>query len=71
MAILFIAAFVIFASWYILIYFDEDVEPEEDIEPEEDTEPEEDVKKAIDFLKGIPMGIQFTANDVKQAFKED
>lgn len=59
MAILFIAAFVIFANWYLFIYFDEDIEPEED------------AKKATDFLKGIPMGILFTANDVKQAFKED
>lgn len=59
MAILFIAAFVIFAGWYTLIYFDEDIEPEEDR------------KKATDFLKGIPMGIQFTANDVKQTFEED
>lgn len=59
MAILFIATFVIFAGWYTLIYFDED------------TEPEEDVKKATDFLKAIPIGIQFTADDVKQTFKED
>jgi hypothetical protein len=66
MAILFIAAFVIFANWYLFIYFDEDVEPFD-----EDVEPEEDAKKATDFLRGIPMGIQFTANDVKQAFKED
>ena len=59
MAILFIAAFVIFIGWYLFIYFDEDIEPEEDR------------KKATDFLKAIPMGIQFTANDVKQTFKED
>lgn len=56
MAILFIAAFVIFVGWYTVIYFDE---------------PEEDVKRATDFLKGTGIGIQFTANDVKQALKED
>ena len=59
MAILFIAAFMIFVGWYTLIYFDEDIEPEEDR------------KKATDFIKGIPIGIQFTVNDVKQTFKED
>ena len=59
MDILFIAILIIFADWYLFIYFDEDIEPEED------------KKKATDFLKGIPMGIQFTANDVKQTFKED
>lgn len=58
-AILFAAALAIFMLWYLIIYFDEDIESEEDI------------KKATDFLKSTGIGIKFTANDVKQTFKED
>ena len=58
-AILFTAALVIFMLWYLIIYFDEDIESEED------------TKKATDFLKSTGMGIKFTADDVKQTFKED
>lgn len=58
-AILFTAALAIFMLWYLIIYFDEDIESEED------------TKKASDFLKSVGMGIKFTADDVKQTFKED
>lgn len=58
-AILFTAAFVIFMLWYLIIYFDEDIESEEDI------------KKVSNFLKSTGMGIKFTTDDVKQTFKED
>lgn len=52
-AILFTAALVIFMLWYLIIYFDEDIESEED------------TKKASDFLKSTGMGIKFTVDDVK------
>lgn len=58
-AILFAAALAIFMLWYLIIYFDEDIESEED------------TKKATDFLKSTGMGIKFTLDDVKQTFKED
>lgn len=58
-AILFTAALTIFMLWYLIIYFDEDIESEED------------EKKATDFLKSTGMGIKFTVDDVKQTFKED
>lgn len=58
-AILFTAALAIFMLWYLIIYFDEDIESEED------------TKKATDFLKNTGMGIKFTVDDVKQTFKED
>ena len=59
MAILFTAALAIFMLWYLIIYFDEDIESEED------------TKKATDFLNSTGMGIKFTVDDVKQTFKED
>lgn len=58
-AILFTAALAIFMLWYLIIYFDEDIESEED------------TKKVSDFLKSTGMGIKFTVDDVKQTFKED
>lgn len=58
-AILFTAALAIFMLWYLIIYFDEDIESEED------------TKKTTDFLKSTGMGIKFTVDDVKQTFKED
>lgn len=58
-AILFTAALTIFMLWYLIIYFDEDIESEED------------TKKASDFFKSTGMGIKFTADDIKQTFKED
>lgn len=58
-AILFTAALAIFMLWYLIIYFDEDIESEKN------------TKKASDFLKSTGMGIKFTADDVKRTFKED
>lgn len=58
-AILFTAALAIFMLWYLIIYFDEDIESEED------------AKRASDFLKSTGTGIKFTADDVKQTLKED
>ena len=58
-AILFTSALVILMLWYLIIYFDEDIESDED------------TKKATDFLNSTGMGIKFTVDDVKQTCKKD